>query len=953
MADRNGKKIQCHFISNTHWDREWRFSARRTQYMLGYMLDMLMDILEKNPEFRHFHLDSQTMPVQDYLELYPEKKARFKKLVEEGRIAIGPWFCLPDEFSVNGESLVRNLLLGHKIAAEMGGVSKTGYSPFGWGQISQLPQIYAGFDIHFASFYRGLNTYQAPRSEFFWESPDGTRIYASRLGKRPRYNVWYVVQRPAYFNVEHEELRDFKWNDNNGIFKFTDENFCSLDYQYAHPYFEYFKENVKPRGEQALREQDNDWTTPHRFWSAGHDSSCPDIREVQMIKDLDEALPDAHVFHSTLKEMEQGIIDEFDPNSPVLRGEMRYPYTKGSVSGMFGWILSARTYIKQDNFNTERQLENYAEPMAVFASLLGAPYPKNAIDLSYNYMLQNHGHDSIGACGRDVVYEDVIYRFRQSREMSGCVLERAFMDIAGDIDLRAWSRDDAALVVFNPAPFKRSEPVKVVLQIPQEWNAKRFEIFDTDGSKLSYQILATNMNNTEIIQNPNDVANVLHTQQYTIMLDVKDVPAMGYKTLKVTAAGYERARNPISMVREPQTMENEYLRVSFNANGTFNVLDKETGKNYTDLHYFKDRGEIGDPWFHTQPENDEIFTTLGENARITLLHDGELETSFRVLINWALPEKRAMDEKRRSEHFNPCIIESIVSLRKGCRFVDIQTTVDNRSEDHYLQVGFPTDIKATHAHAQGQFDVVEREIARPDYTLFDEIPMSEQPMNSFVDVSDGKIGAALLNEGLKAYETADDERRTVYLDLMRCYPLRICVTQDMQDYSWEKGSQCLGKNKFHYAFLPHTGNWEEGNVWGQSEQFNLDFIMCQIAPTAHGKNAETHSFLEIGSEKLSVSAVKRAEDESGYVVRLFNPSDAPVKTTINLNGGKAPIEKTQSPVERQAAEFELPAYSDKKWSAVKLISLEEKELSDLPMADDGTVEFEITGKKILTIKFCE
>ena len=44
------KKINCHFISNTHWDREWRFSARRTQYMLGYMLDMLLDILDKYPE---------------------------------------------------------------------------------------------------------------------------------------------------------------------------------------------------------------------------------------------------------------------------------------------------------------------------------------------------------------------------------------------------------------------------------------------------------------------------------------------------------------------------------------------------------------------------------------------------------------------------------------------------------------------------------------------------------------------------------------------------------------------------------------------------------------------------------------------------------------------------------------------------------------------------------------
>lgn len=181
------QKIQCHFIPNTHWDREWRYSARRTQFMLGDLLDTLFDILEKNPDYKHFHLDSQTMPVQDYLEVYPEKKEKFQKYVREGRIAIGPWFCLPDEFSVSGESLIRNLLLGHKIGKEMGAVSKTGYSPFGWGQISQLPQIYSGFGIRFASFYRGLNTYVAPRSEFFWEGADGTRIYASRLATRPRY----------------------------------------------------------------------------------------------------------------------------------------------------------------------------------------------------------------------------------------------------------------------------------------------------------------------------------------------------------------------------------------------------------------------------------------------------------------------------------------------------------------------------------------------------------------------------------------------------------------------------------------------------------------------------------------------------------------------------------------------------------------------------------------------
>ena len=947
------KKINCHFISNTHWDREWRFSARRTQYMLGYMLDMLMDILDKNPEYRHFHLDSQTMPVQDYLEAYPEKKERFKKYVSEGRIGIGPWFCLPDEFTVGGESLIRNLLLGHKIGAEMGGISKTGYSPFGWGQISQLPQIYAGFDIHFASFYRGINEYMAPKSEFYWESPDGTRIYTSRLGKRPRYNIWYVVQRPVFYNQQNENNRDMVWNDNNGLFKFIDNENQHLDYQYAHPYYEYHKENIQERAEQAIEEQNDDWTTSHRFWSLGHDSSCPDYREVQMIKDLDEALPNAVVYHSSLKEMEQGIIDEFDENSPVLKGEMRAPYTKGSVSSMMGWITSARTYIKQANFKTETQLENYAEPMAVFAALTGAPYQKNFIDLSYNYLLQNHGHDSIGACGRDIVYEDVIYRYRQSRELSNCVYERAFIDVAGDIKLKGFTRDDAAIVVFNPAPFKRSEVVEMTVEIPDEWKATGFEIIDTDGTSLKYQVLKTLKNSAQIIQNPNDVANVLHTTRVKLAINVNDVPGFGYRTLKLKAiTGRVRATTPVTMLKRPQVMENEYLRVSFNANGTYNVLDKETGKSYEGLGFFKDTGEIGNPWEHFTPENDETFTTLNENARINLVCEGEYKVAYKIELDWALPEGRSMDEKTRSKHLNPCKIETVVTLNKGARYLEIETTVDNQSEDHYLQVAFPTNIKSEFSYAQGQFDVVKRPVAKVDYSLYDEIPMTENPMNSFVDVTDGKVGAALLNTGLKAYEVSDDECGTVYLTLLRAFPLRICVTSDMQDYSSiDKGSQCIGKNTYRYAFMPHKGDWEEGNVWGESERFNLPFGMVQLAPTDHGKNDLVHSFLELKNERLNVCAVKQAEDESGYVVRIFNPSDSTVKTSIRLNGGKASVEKPQSPVERQMAEFELPEYSDKKWSQVKLVSLEEKDVAPLTMNEDGFVDFEITGKKILTIKF--
>lgn len=671
-----------------------------------------------------------------------------------------------------------------------------------------------------------------------------------------------------------------------------------------------------------------------------------------MVNDLNEALPDADVFHSTLREMEQGIIDNFKADSPVLKGEMRDPYTKGSVSELCGWILSARTYIKQENFDTERRIINYAEPMAVFAALSGAPYPQNFIDLSYNYLLQNHGHDSIGACGRDVVYEDVMSRYRQARELSMCVFERAFMDIAGDINLRTFSKDDAAVVVFNPAPFKRTETVNLRLEIPAEWKADSFKIEDEEGNIVKYQVISTNKENAQIIQNPNDTANVLHTQQYYVAAEVKDIPAMGYKTFKVSPLYNVRATTPVTLVKTTNVMENEYLKVSINHNGTFTVLDKETGKVFDNLGYFKDSGEIGNPWQHVAPEIDETFTTLGEKATVTLVHHGEFETTYKIAMRWDLPEKRAFDEKSRSVHKLPIDIESLVTLRKGAKFVEIETTINNRCEDHYLQVAFPTNIKAEYADAQGQFDVVRRPIKAPDYSLYDEPPMTEHPMNSFVSISDGENGVALLNTGLKAYEAADDETNTLLLSLIRAYPLRICVTKDMQNYSdWDKGSQCIGKNTFRYAFMPHKGNWEEGNVWQESERFNLYLTIGQVAPTDHGKNPLTHSFLELKDENLNVSAVKKSEDGTGYVVRLFNPSDKTVKNAIRLNGGIAPIEKAQSPVERQRAEFELPAYSGKKWDEVKLVTLEELDDKALTMGEDGFVEFEITGKKILTIKF--
>ncbi|MBN1901953.1 alpha-mannosidase, partial [Candidatus Sumerlaeota bacterium] len=149
------KKLKAHFIPNSHLDREWTLDFQKHRHLLVQFLDRLFEIFEKIPEYT-FLLDSQTIPLEDYLEIKPEMEETIRKYVQEGRLTIGPWYTAPDCQTITGESVARNLLMGHQLAKNFGPVMKVGYTPFGFTQVSQLPQIYAGFGIDFILFYRGV-----------------------------------------------------------------------------------------------------------------------------------------------------------------------------------------------------------------------------------------------------------------------------------------------------------------------------------------------------------------------------------------------------------------------------------------------------------------------------------------------------------------------------------------------------------------------------------------------------------------------------------------------------------------------------------------------------------------------------------------------------------------------------------------------------------------------------
>ena len=171
------KQYEIHLISHTHWDREWYLTFQQFRMRLVKLVDSLLHILETNPEFSHFNFDGQTIVLEDYLEIKPQNRERLEKYIQEGKIAVGPWYILPDEFLVSPEATVRNLLLGHKIAKVFGQVMKIGYIPDPFGHLSQMPQILRGFDIDNIILWRGFGgEAEQTDSEYYWEGPDGSRL---------------------------------------------------------------------------------------------------------------------------------------------------------------------------------------------------------------------------------------------------------------------------------------------------------------------------------------------------------------------------------------------------------------------------------------------------------------------------------------------------------------------------------------------------------------------------------------------------------------------------------------------------------------------------------------------------------------------------------------------------------------------------------------------------------
>ena len=870
-----------HIISNTHWDREWRFPFQLNRQMLVNMIDRVIEILESEPRYRAFHLDSQSIVIEDYLEIKPHKKEIISKLVKEKRLLIGPWYVLPDEFQVGGENLIRNLLIGHKICNEIGRVSKIGYSPFSWGQISQLPQIYTNFGIDFIMFYRGVNSLDSPKAEFIWEGADGTQVLASRFSTMPRYNFYFYIYRPVLFN-EFPSTIKFDWNRESLLFHFADLNFYKEDYFNPKPADTYFYENIKPQVEKIINDQVNDFTTPNVIWMEGHDSSGPHIGTIKIIEDIKKEFPDLNVIHSTLEDYAEAVKQSIDKSKlKLVKGERRSSQFDLRSGNLYGYTTSARMDLKIRNFDCERWLQFYAEPFYNFASILGLDTNDQYLELAWKLLVQNSSHDSIGGCSLDQIHEDMINRFKQVKEISTGLISKAFQFIVSNGSVKEKeNKEENYLVCFNSSAYERTEIVPFVIDIPVEYDKGGIRIFDISGNEVNVQISKIE-NAQPVLEQMIDRPMYVDVKRYFGYAEFKSIPQFGFKTFRIIPEERKLSQEKLAKkVREKIVLENDYLKISINKNGTFDLLNKENKFEFKQLGYFLDEGESGHAWVHKSEK--PIVTTLRSKPKIKLIENGHLTTKVLIQHRFRIPERKMKILSGREVKVKSFVIpvDIELTLTKYSRRVDLNIKVKNEGENHRLRILFPSGINAEHHYGEGQFDVVKREIKRIDASNWIEPPMYDFPLHHFVDVNDGEKGLAILVDGLKEYEVFDDNKRTIALTLLRAFSY-VIIPSSVEEYLDMKGSQCLGEHNFRISIYPHSKNWDEGSVFPEAIKFNQPILLVETNNATENILNET-SFLKIYPENLIFSCFKKSEDENGFLLRVYNPTEKSINGEISF-----------------------------------------------------------------------
>ncbi|HEX3839351.1 MAG TPA: glycoside hydrolase family 38 C-terminal domain-containing protein [Acidimicrobiales bacterium] len=871
-------------VPHTHWDREWYDPFQTFRLKLVHLIDGLLDLLERDPSYKTFLLDGQLAVIDDYLEIRPENEGRLRALASAGRLTVGPWYILMDEFLISGETIIRDLQAGIRRGTAFGGVMDVGYLPDMFGHIAQMPQILASAGLRHAVVWRGVPS-AVDTSAFVWEAPDNSRVRAE-----------YLVA--GY---------------GNGAALPDD----------AKALIRRLRSHLDEIGSFLAPE------SPLLFMN-GTDHQRPQPWLGRVVAEANEMQGEFELGISSLPEYLSGLSTD---GLPEWRGELRSGYRSNLLMG----VGSNRVDVKQAAARSERSLERLAEPLSALY-LDGVAWPAPFLDVAWKLMVRNAAHDSICACSVDEVVDAVLHRYAEARQIGEGLTSEAVTALGvslshpGTTLVNPAARDRSGMVeLVVPALGEPGPDIQVISQragLPGTITLNGTSVVSMlgmiQGARIDEDTYVTEVGLTEddtglditltigshppegvpIEEIKRELFTKLTAHPDTEVRVTIDQPAMrrilgrqenvpGFGWAKFEAA---ELSHPVSVDGDPETgatLSNGLITVEVNpVDGTFSL------NGIAGYGRLVDDGDHGDTYNYSPPAHDRRVE-VPESVVVAIGDRGPVRGTVVVRSTYNWPERVDNDSRTRVGS-RPTEVTTTLELRAEETVVRVHTSFDNASRDHRLRAHFPLREPAATSRAECAFTVVTRGLTAEGRD--EEFGTPTFPSRRFVSAG----GLTVIHEGLLEYELVDvddvagagPKASALALTLLRSTGMLSrfgMITRPLPAGPMTpiEGPQMIGPVEAHYAL----------SVDGADPYQLADDVLLPLLPVgSFGGGTRPASGSPLTLRGAEVSSVRR---EAGSLeIRVFNPGDVPTVVEVESRSGWL-VDLRGRPLEPFDGRFEL------------------------------------------------
>ncbi len=744
-------------------------------------------------------------------------------------------------------------------AERLGATMKVGYVPDSFGQSAQMPQIYNGFGIKKCFFRRGKSSSQFPEAEFYWKGRGNSKVFTHNIvdygnminPPRDRYQL------EEYLNSRIDELGTSSIGDHIILMNGQDQRPVRKDI----------------------------------------------LKIIETAQDLGFDIELAHL---------EDVLEEMENKSKTDCGCYEGEFTFGEKSRVHKSIFSTRADLKILNNRLENKIVNILEPMCAIGDNLGIPYNHRLFEKIWKLLLKNSAHDSIGMCNSDQVNQQIKNRFEKANDIA----DQLFELTARLIGQSVIEKNIFQFQVYNYLPYRVNDILTITIFTP----SASFKIVDEVGKEYSHYVLECKDVTKDIYEDAQKEIGVNgeyepkwnkeHTKIYqcSLELEMVDMVPMGYRTLYVEA---ETAGINNKSTTKDSYIENESFKVWINDDNKLVVKNKCSGRELLDCFFFEDGGDEGDTYDYSEPRINHSY--YAEELTLLQIKKSELTESIEFFAKMKVPYNLEA-RKENNAQIDLCFT-GMIKLKRKKAHIDFELEIENKAIEHRMRICFCTGIHAKESIADQQFGVIQRPTYRKEVESWIEEkwvekPRTIEPMQSFVALQETDFGVAVMTDCVREYQIIGDDYDTIALTLFRSVPYM--GKKNLQDrpgkasgMEWETPDATLLKTmsfRFSLAFYERKG--EESLLKRSKEQFTpmkvyqacsfknnyRYFIVNQ--PSQRLLN-ETYSLLEFENKNIILSSLKKAEERSGYILRMYNGLSTIQQSHQLIINAKNLIEKEQ------------------------------------------------------------